>query len=183
MKTILVQAHELAIAHGISIEEAIAMLETLEGEDIWLIYHNCQEAHVSAIKVWSQMGSVCPKCHEVFRVGHFTTEKAKMFPCEHSSYTQYLKNRDRVQTDVLREGDRILCEWIVPDDYPHDENEDIAETYLLVEREKASQGIIVFAKYRGQWMPNPNVKPFLKYLWQVGFNQKQSAIAEKQTND
>jgi hypothetical protein len=122
MKTILVQAHELAIAHGISIEEAIAMLETLEGEDIWLIYHDCQEPHVASTKdkeKWIRFsidieGEVeCPECGQYVSLDVITFEKAKLFPREHSSSSRYLKNRDRVKTVIADQKNKQWDETLI----------------------------------------------------------------------
>jgi hypothetical protein len=180
---ILVQSHELAIAHGISAEEAIAMLDELEGEDIWLVSHFCSDFQFDSTKnkdKWIKETLAdedwqCPSCEGRDPLAnHFYFEKAKLFQSNSFTYASHIKNRDRIPTEVLREGDNIIFEWIVPEDYPRnrDRLDDVAEAYRITENENAASGIIVWAKYRGEWVCNPTgIRPLVKYLWQVGFNR------------
>lgn len=80
----------------------------------------------------------------------------------------------------LEEGDRIIFEWEVPEDYPRDKSrcDDIAEAYCITEDKKAASGIVIWAKYRGEWSCNPtSVRPLVKYL----LEGLESAIADQQS--
>lgn len=55
-------------------------------------------------------------------------------------------------------GDRFPTEKIVWRWTPHGEftvSEDVAEEYAIESRPAACSGIVVWAKYHGQWKPNP----------------------------
>jgi hypothetical protein len=159
------------------------MLDKLEGEDIWLVSHYCLDFQFDSTKdkdEWikealSDEDWQCPCCEEYDPIAnHFSFEKAKLFQSESFTYVRHIKNRDRIPTEVLREGDNIIFEWIVPEDYPRsrDRLDDVAEAYRITENENAASGIIVWAKYRGEWVCNPTgIRPLVKYLWQVGFNR------------
>ena len=52
--------------------------------------------------------------------------------------------------------ENVLFEWEVPEDHPRfTEHDDIAQAYMIERCPEANCGIMVWAKYHGQWAPNP----------------------------
>jgi hypothetical protein len=72
-------------------------------------------------------------------------------------------------SDTPRDGN-VLFDWTPePGDQIH-ELDDIAEQYLVVEVPQALSGLIVYAKYHGEWHANPwTSRPLIRHLLkQVG---------------
>jgi len=63
------------------------------------------------------------------------------------------------------DGDTIIYEWEVPEDYIRTDFEDVAEAYRVVANERAMSGIVVFSKYRDEWKANVgSMRPLIKHL-------------------
>ena len=62
--------------------------------------------------------------------------------------------------------ERIILEWEVPKDFPNfTGHDDIAEAYRIYENPKACSGIVVEAKYRGEWEANPfSTRALIRHL-------------------
>uniref|UniRef100_A0A6M3K899 Uncharacterized protein n=1 Tax=viral metagenome TaxID=1070528 RepID=A0A6M3K899_9ZZZZ len=68
---------------------------------------------------------------------------------------------------MAENGDvKIIYEWELPKDHPNfSGHDDLPEAYRVIESEKAAGGIIVYAKYHGEWEANPwNTRTLIRQL-------------------
>lgn len=74
---------------------------------------------------------------------------------------------------------KLIFEWEVPQDYPNFTGmDDVAEAYQVYELPGASGGIVVHAKYHGEWMVNPwSARPLIRHLLNLLSNHRHSADA------
>jgi hypothetical protein len=61
---------------------------------------------------------------------------------------------------------KLIYEWNVPKDHPNFSGyDDLPESYRVFECDRASAGIIVEAKYRGEWITNPwNTRTLIRHF-------------------
>ena len=61
--------------------------------------------------------------------------------------------------------EKLIYEWIVPDNYQRTPHEDIAKAYRVYACPNAMSGIIVYALWGNTWEANPpSVRPLVKHL-------------------
>lgn len=64
---------------------------------------------------------------------------------------------------ALGTGNRVVLDF--PGPPPVVENDDIAEHYAVAECPQAGSGLVVYARYRGEWAANPfNCRPVVRVL-------------------
>lgn len=69
----------------------------------------------------------------------------------------------------MKDRGKIIYHWVVPDDYPDFTGyDDIADQYRIIEDDRSSSGIIIQAKYNGEWRTNPwNTRVLVRHLLDV----------------
>ena len=74
------------------------------------------------------------------------------------------------------ENEKIIFQWKVPEDYPNfSRHDDIAEEYRVYQNDEANGGVIVEAKYNGEWIVNPwSTRPLVRHLLQLLQNRQPS---------
>ncbi len=62
--------------------------------------------------------------------------------------------------------EKIIYEWEIPSDHPNfSGHDDLPEAYRVEENEKASCGIVIFAKNNGEWVTNPwNTRTLIRHM-------------------
>jgi len=72
---------------------------------------------------------------------------------------------------VIGEEERIIFSWEAPSDYPRhlsERGDDVAEAYCVTSCERASSGIVVYARWDGKWEANPwSTRPLIAHLLDV----------------
>ena len=70
--------------------------------------------------------------------------------------------------------EKLIYEWIVPDDQPNfTGHDDLAEAFRVYEVPSASGGIMIHAKYCGDWSVNPwGLRPLVRHLLKCLSNNK-----------
>jgi len=75
--------------------------------------------------------------------------------------------------------EKIIFEWELPKDYPNfTGHDDLPEAYRVVEHDKAVGGIVVYARWKGEWEANPwSMRPLIRHLLK---NTEQAGAVERQ---
>lgn len=73
---------------------------------------------------------------------------------------------------------KLIFEWEVPDDWPNfSGHDDLADAYRVYEDTKAAGGVVVEARFNGEWCPNPwSCRPLIRHLLMQAHNKAHDAL-------